>query len=66
MNKWNVGEQYTYDIIVNDEVINVVVSNIKPFEVGDDGDDNKMKDKWYSFLIDQIANEIIDINKNKL
>lgn len=56
---WDSSKQYDYDITIGDNTINVPVSSVAPYEAEDDS--NKLQDSWYSFLIDQIANELLPI-----
>ena len=71
LGKWDPKKTYSYDIVVNGkENVTVLVSEIKAYGTGDNSDgnegdqNNKMQERWMSYLIDEIANELIMLSTN--
>lgn len=68
LTKYVLNKSYDYVVSVNGkEPQTVTVSEIKPYDGngnGNEGDNNKMQSKWYSYLIDEIASELILLSNN--
>jgi ankyrin repeat protein len=60
----DLSAKYEYKLVTDDKE-EIVSPSIEIYDPGDEGDNNKLVNQWYSYLIDQIANELTDLNTSK-